>query len=126
MPSQNVTHKVAMENVKMNPNHPHVRDVSPEEVLKKSSEVVLVDVRTNEEIHGELGHIKNIKHIVLDEIGGRINELPKEKTVVFICRSGMRSATAAAFAHDEGLDVYNMAGGMLLWNQLKLPVERKS
>lgn len=122
MPSQ----KIPLESVKNNPNNPLVRDVSPEEVLEKSSELLLVDVRTSEELAGELGQVKGITHIPLDQLGGRVNELPEDKTIVFICRSGNRSATAAAFAQEEGLDAYNMAGGMLLWNELNLPVERKS
>lgn len=115
--------KVPLESVKNNPNNPSVRDVSPEEVLKKADQLLLVDVRTSEELVGELGKVKNITHIPLDQIGGNITSLPKNKTVVFICRSGNRSATAAAFAQEEGLDAYNMAGGMLLWNQLGLPKE---
>lgn len=122
MPSQ----KIPLESVKNNPNNPLVRDVSPEEVSEKSSELLLVDVRTPEELVGELGKVKNSTHIPLDELGGKVTDLPKDKTIVFICRSGNRSATAAAFAQEEGFDAYNMAGGMLLWNELNLPVERKS
>lgn len=122
MPSQ----KVLLESVKNNPNNPSVRDVSPEEVLNKASQLLLVDVRTPEELVGELGKVKDVTHIPLNELGGKVSNLPAEKTIVFICRSGARSATAAAFAQDEGLDVYNMAGGMLRWNELNLPVERKS
>ncbi len=119
MPSQ----KVPLESAKMNPNNPNVLDVSPEEVHKKASELHLVDVRTSEELEGELRHAEGIHHIPLDEIGGRLAELPRDKTIVFICRSGGRSAVATSFAQEEGLEAYNMAGGMILWNQLELPVK---
>lgn len=122
MPSQ----KVPLQSVKNNPNNPSVRDVEPKEVMEKSDQLLLIDVRTAEELVGELGKVKGITHIPLDQLGLKVSELPQNKTIVFICRSGNRSATAAAFAQDEGLDVYNMAGGMLLWNELDLPVERKS
>lgn len=119
MPSQ----KVLLESVKNHPTNPLVQDVSPEEVLNKADQLLLVDVRTSEELVGELGKIKGIQHIPLDQIGGQVSKLPKDQTVVFICRSGNRSATATAFAREEGLEAYNMAGGMLLWNQLNLPTE---
>ena len=46
------------------------------------------------------------------------------REVVVICRSGARSATAAAILRQAGFDlVRNLAGGMLEWNARSLPVE---
>jgi len=115
-----------MESVKKNPQQPAVRDVSAEEVLEKKGQLFLVDVRTSEELVGELGKIEGIHHVPLDQIGGRFTELPKDRTIVFVCRSGGRSAAATAFVQDQGYDVYNMEGGMLRWNEKDLPVVRGS
>jgi rhodanese-related sulfurtransferase len=42
-----------------------------------------------------------------------------------ICRSGNRSGKAAALLASKGFkDLVNMAGGMLQWNALGLPIEK--
>ena len=109
-----------------NPELTMVEDVSPDEVNAKKDMVCLVDVRSKEEFFGELGHIKNSKLITLDVLTDHLEELPSDKTIVFICRSGRRSATAAAMAKDNGFtSVFNMKGGMLLWNEMRLDTEGK-
>ena len=113
-----------------NPDFQGVFDISPEDladyVAKHSAAAVaMVDVREVSEFTGELGHILGAELIVLGSLSDHIDALPKEKPVVFICKSGGRSARASAFAQANGFDqVYNLKGGMMLWNSLKLPVER--
>ncbi len=108
-----------------NPQLDIVYDVSPEEVNLKKDKIELIDVRQPNEYHGELGHIAGSKLIPLDTLMDHIDNLPKDKSIVFICRSGARSTNAAAIAKDNGLDsVFNLKGGMLLWNEMGLHVER--
>lgn len=103
---------------------PEVWDVPPDEVLALKDQIVVVDVRRPDEYDGELGHIASSQLIVLDTLPHELDSLPKDKTIVFVCRSGSRSARATAFAQSKGFQsVFNMKGGMLLWNQLQLPVE---
>ena len=110
-----------------NPDHPGVQDVEPKEVWEQRENALLVDVRRPDEYDGELGHIAGARLMVLDTLPERLEELPKDRTIVFVCRSGGRSGRAAAFAKQSGYsDVYNMKGGMLRWNELKLEVERES
>jgi len=105
-------------------NYDGVQDVDPREVLEKSADLVLIDVRQPEEYVGELGHVPGSQLIVLDTLPDRISELPKNKPVVLICRSGARSARATAFLKNQGFaEVYNMKGGMLMWNELRLKTE---
>lgn len=107
-----------------NPNFSQIEDVNPQEVLEASKQLNLIDVREVSEFNGELGHVPNAELIVLSTLPDKIKSLPVDKPIVFICRSGGRSAQAAAFAKSEGLkNAYNMKGGMLLWNQLKFPTE---
>jgi len=123
MPSQNVQFNTKT----ANPNIPGVSDIDPQELWAQKDNVVLVDVRRPDEFTGELGHVPGARLIVLDTLPQMIGDLPKDKTVVFICRSGGRSGNATAFAQDNGFtDVYNMKGGMLLWNQLGLQVEGRN
>lgn len=110
-----------------NPELDMVEDISPGEVNAKASELTIVDVRGPDEYTGELGHIPNSTLITLDTFMDHIDEIPKEKTVVFICRSGRRSANATAIAKDNGFEsAYNMKGGMLLWNEMGLATEGKN
>lgn len=107
-----------------NPNCRGVVDISPEELFEKRSHVKLIDVRELSEFTGELGHIHGAKLITLNLLPEKIGEVPRDATVVFICRSGGRSAQATAFALENGFSsVYNMKGGMLLWNQLGFETE---
>lgn len=108
-----------------NPDLDGVQDISAEELAKHRGEVHIVDVRQPDEYTGELGHIPGSKLIVLDTLPEHIADLPKDETIVFVCRSGARSARAAAFAHEHGFqNVFNMQGGMMRWNQLGIEVER--
>jgi rhodanese-related sulfurtransferase len=86
----------------------------------------LVDVRRSDEFTGELGHIAGaVLKTLGPELGAYLPTLDKTKPVLFICRSGARSATAAMMAMDVGLDkVFNMEGGMIYWNQLGFDVVR--
>lgn len=101
-----------------------VVDIDPQELGLKMNEVILVDVRQTEEYHGELGHIPGALSIVLDTLPDHLQMLPKDKTVVFVCRSGSRSARATEYANENGYThVFNLKGGMILWNELHLPTE---
>jgi rhodanese-related sulfurtransferase len=115
-------------NKSANPHFPDIEDVTPQEVLQASQDlehIKLVDVREVSEFIGELGHAPNSELLVLSALPEKLKSLPQDKTIVFICRSGGRSAQAAAYAKSQGYhQVHNMLGGMLLWNQLQLPTEQ--
>ena len=117
--------KVNFETKALNPYFEGVFDVAPVEVEQLRSEIVLIDVREPEEFVGELGHVPGSTLMPLGSLPQQIHSLPKDKTIVFICRSGNRSAQASAFASMQNLkNTYNMLGGMILWNNLILPIER--
>jgi hydroxyacylglutathione hydrolase len=119
--------QVQFDSKRKNADHPGVEDIDPEELWRKRADVVIVDVRRPDEFSGELGHIPDARLIVLDTLPQRLAELPQDRTVVFVCRSGGRSGRAAAFAREQGFeDVLNMKGGMLLWNELGLEVKDKA
>jgi len=110
-----------------NPGLPQVYDISAEEVHEKKQAVRLIDVRRPDEWVGEFGHIPEAELVTLDTLPMRIQELPKNETIVFVCRSGARSAQAAAFAIENGItDVYNMKGGMIAWTQLNFETAERN
>lgn len=116
---------VAFETAHPNPSCHDVRDIKAEELAEKINFVHIVDVRQPDEYSGELGHIAGARLLVLDGLADRIDELPKDEPIVFVCRSGGRSGRATAHALENGFQyVFNLEGGMLRWNELGLPVER--
>ncbi|MGE7763050.1 rhodanese-like domain-containing protein [Peribacillus sp. NPDC097895] len=73
-----------------------------------------IDVRTPNEYRGK--HIKGFKNIPLNELGKRAQELSKDKEVVVICQSGMRSSSASKALKKLGFtEVTNVKGGMSSW-----------
>lgn len=114
-----------IKNKNKNPNFDNVYDVPPQEVFENAQNLTLVDVREPAEYTEELGHIESAIFIVLRTLPENLKKIPTDKPIVFICRSGGRSAQASAFAKEQGLqNAYNMQGGMILWNQLQLPVKK--
>ena len=91
--------------------------------MLKSGEAVLIDVREPNE-YTEI-HAKDAKLMPLSTFSQRLKEIPQDKDVLLICRSGGRSAQAAMFANQAGLKrLHNVQGGTLSWVQAKLPIEK--
>lgn len=83
--------------------------------LWKNKEAVIIDVRTPEEYRQ--GHIPGVALIPLNELASRTNEIPKDKKVLVICRSGNRSAQGTKLLRNKGFaNVYNVSGGMNQWS----------
>jgi len=89
---------------------------------------LVLDVREPEEFHGELGHITGSALMPLKEVPIRAeSELGDhlKRDVIVVCRSGVRSTTAAAILTGLGFrKVSNLRGGMVEWNARGLPVAR--
>lgn len=80
----------------------------------KDTAHTLLDVRSLGEWKG--GHAKSAIHIPLNEVEQRISEIPKNKPVVVICASGVRSSVCATKLGQAGFSpVYNYSGGMGRW-----------
>ncbi|HVJ64150.1 MAG TPA: rhodanese-like domain-containing protein [Bdellovibrionota bacterium] len=103
-----------------------VLDVSVKDVFEGRADVKLIDVRRPDEWVGELGHIEGSTLMTLEtDFAQGIRGEDHEQTIVFVCRSGARSSRAAAFARALGfVDVYNMQGGMIAWNDQRLPISK--
>jgi rhodanese-related sulfurtransferase len=84
------------------------------------SGAVLLDVREPHE--WQAGHAPRARHIPLSQLSRRAAELPESRAVVTVCRSGGRSARAAAMLARQGREVSNLAGGMHAWARAGLPV----
>lgn len=100
--------------------------ISPQELstwLRKTPKgLFLLDVRTPEEYRDD-GRIDGTVLIPVDELARRAGEVPKEAAIVSICRSGKRAARAAGLLKEAGYQkIWVLTGGMLAWNQERLPV----
>ncbi|MBI4370977.1 MAG: MBL fold metallo-hydrolase [Elusimicrobia bacterium] len=103
-----------------------VPEWTPAELAKRlaAGSLAVIDVRQPEEYRAELGHVAGSRLIPLGELAQRLGEVPKGP-VVTVCRSGKRSSRGAAELIRAGwTDVHSLAGGMLAWNEARLPVER--
>jgi rhodanese-related sulfurtransferase len=83
--------------------------------LDSGKQIVVIDVRTAEELSGPLGKLDNIIHIPVQELENRISELEKykENQIAVICRSGNRSRKATHLLIENGFNAKNVAGGMI-------------
>ena len=81
----------------------------------------MLDVRTDAEI--AQGKIPQGEPLPLHLVPLHLGRMDKNATTVFYCRSGGRSAQAAAFVAANGFaDVYNLQGGIMAWAGAGLPV----
>ncbi|MFB9930757.1 rhodanese-like domain-containing protein [Amycolatopsis halotolerans] len=91
-------------------------EIPTAEVRDLPADVALLDVREDDE--WAAGHAPAAVHIPLGELPARVGELsefPEDNPVYVICRSGGRSARAAAWLNASGWDAVNVAGGMGAW-----------
>ncbi|MCW8888076.1 MAG: rhodanese-like domain-containing protein [Gammaproteobacteria bacterium] len=79
-----------------------------------SDDVLLVDVRSHAEINQ--GAIPGASHLPLHLLPLQLDQLPRDKKIVFYCRTGARSAQACLYAANQGSDnVINLRGGIVAW-----------
>ncbi len=102
-------------------------NLSPQQLqtrLASGSPPLLIDVREYPEFAG--GHMSGAKLMPLAEIDRRASELPRDREIITICRSGRRSADAAAKLEELGFpQVGQLAGGVVAWEAAGLPLERE-
>ena len=98
-------------------------DVITMEEFKSSvlaDDTIVLDVRTEEEFYGPLGHLEGAMLIPIDELADRMSELSfvKDKTIYVVCRSGNRSGRGKDILNANDFTAVNVNGGMLAWDAL--------
>ncbi len=108
--------------------------IPPEEVKRRidaDQKLLLVDVRSQGEFAGNLGHVQGALNVPLAQLAMRLKQDPEfspdnETTVVAVCRSDARAAFAVRRFRGAGFKrVLVMSGGMLGWLAADLPVEHR-
>jgi rhodanese-related sulfurtransferase len=98
-------------------------DVTPAEVheLHDQGGIVVVDVR--EEYEWEAGRITGSRHVPLGTLAAQAESIPRDAEVIFVCRTGSRSAMATTAFRTAGWSARNMVGGLEAWAGAGLPLE---
>lgn len=104
------------------PAIPTLSPVEVQEKLKNGRRPFLLDVREKHELRE--GYISGAKLIPLGQLDKRMRELPKEREIVCVCRSGNRSRSAAKMLIAAGYPASNLKGGMLAWRRAKLSLKK--
>ena len=71
----------------------------------------LLDVRHPEELAAEA--LPDVVNIPVDQLRSRLDELPRDREIVVICRSGQRAYYATRILLQNGFKARVMSGGML-------------
>ncbi|WP_420597354.1 rhodanese-like domain-containing protein [Deinococcus sp.] len=103
-----------------------MNEVTPQDAQSKvKNGALLIDVREANE-YAEV-HAQDAQLMPLSEFAQQYSELPKDKELIVICRSGARSAQAAQHLLDNGYsNVSNLKGGTMAWQEAGLPTEGES
>ena len=91
-------------------------EVTPDEIrarLAQGEDVFLLDVREPDEVE-EWAYPIGV-NIPLGQLGARVDELPRDTTIVVACAVGGRSAQAATALSDAGYTAENLTGGAVAW-----------
>jgi rhodanese-related sulfurtransferase len=98
-----------------------------QKMIAENPQIPIIDVRTQPEFTGELGHIAGAQLKPLQDIGNWVSQIDslKDQTIILVCRSGNRSGQAANYLAKRGFKhLINVKGGMIDWNKNQYPIEK--
>lgn len=91
--------------------------------MERGEAFTLVDMRSLPELKRS-GTIAGAIHIPIDELRGRLAELPRDQELVVYCAVGLRSYLGSRILAMNGFaDVYTLAGGLGAWPFALVPYE---
>ncbi|MBK7316474.1 MAG: rhodanese-like domain-containing protein [Anaerolineales bacterium] len=98
------------------------REVNTDQAYQMyQSGVFVVDVRTQEE--WDEYHAPNTTLIPLDQLQNRLAEIPKDREILVVCRSGNRSQQGRDILLAAGYNATSMTGGLKEWYAKGYPIE---
>lgn len=95
-------------------------DVSPEtaqSLIQNNDKLLVIDVREPDEFCSDTGHIPCAVNYPWNSgvLMAQYEEIPKDKDILLVCRSGRRSNLAANFLDEQGFPSVYDIGGMNAW-----------
>ena len=100
------------------PDEIKVPEITPLELrtaLEGSKPPFVLDVR--EQYEWSQVHMTDAKHIPMGSVPVRLNELPRDRTIVVMCAHGSRSFGVTHYLLEQGFDAQNLTGGITRWHQ---------
>jgi rhodanese-related sulfurtransferase len=98
-------------------------DIQELQSMMTTGGIRLVDVRTDAEI--AQGFIAGAEKLPLHLLPVSLNSFDHKLPTVFYCRTGGRSAQAAAYMAAQGLEQsFNLQGGIMAWAQAGFPLSK--
>lgn len=90
--------------------------------IAQGEQLLILDVRSPDE-YAHDGHIASSRLLPLPALAHRASELPRDRTIVCVCRSGARSQAACELLARQGFTkVSNLSGGMIGWRRAGLSI----
>jgi len=96
-----------------------IDEMTPSEFSRRreaGEDLVLLDVREPKEL--TIAAVAGALHIRMAEVPARLDELDRERPIVVMCHSGVRSLAVARFLQQQGYSrVANLSGGIARWGR---------
>ena len=82
--------------------------------LDAGEELLVIDVREPQEL--QISKVDGFTHIPKGQVLTRIEEIPDDVPVIFMCKTGVRSGDVTSWLQERGFEnVYNLLGGVNAW-----------
>ena len=89
--------------------------------LGRPDSPLVLDVRTEKE--WVQGHVEGSLNVPLGKLAERLDDVPKDRELAIVCRSGYRSSAALSLLESQGRqNLIDTVGGMDAWSASDLPV----
>ncbi len=104
------------------------KNISPIQAtrLQNDEDVLVLDIRDDSDF--KRGHVINAMNMPMGQIEKRVNEITKykNKPVIAVCETGMRSQRACKALQKHGFEnLHSLGGGMGAWGKANMPVATK-
>ena len=104
----------------MGPGVPSVSVQEAAELQGGEAGALILDVREPNE-YAQI-RAKGAVLLPLGQLNGRVKDLPRDREILLMCRTGARSQNATQFLAANGFEnVTNVTGGIMAWYQAGLP-----
>jgi glyoxylase-like metal-dependent hydrolase (beta-lactamase superfamily II)/rhodanese-related sulfurtransferase len=101
---------------------PSIDEVGIDAIDSAPPNAVVLDVREPEEF--ARAHVAGAVNIPQADLATRLDEIPRDRPILTICQSGMRSVRSAQFLRQQGYqNVASVVGGTTAWRAAGRPVE---
>lgn len=90
--------------------------------IENKEDIIILDVREKDEFDADSGGIEGVKNMPMGKVfvEAKKGNLPKDKKIVTVCKTGGRCEIVARELKAKGYDIEHLEGGMDAWNQASI------